>query len=83
MAQGLVSDLVGSVAVNNVSSPWPKGTVWVATQNGLTKISPEGTEVNYVDGSGLPNLRVRKVVVDKNNDVWLGFVERGAARVRP
>jgi len=39
--------------------------------------------VNYTDGSGLPNMRVRKVVVDKNNNVWLGFVERGAARVSP
>jgi len=80
---GLVSDLASSVAVNNLATPWPKGTVWVATQNGLTKMEPDGDMVNYTDGSGLPNLRVRKVVVDKNNNVWLGFVERGAARVSP
>lgn len=80
---GLVSDVVSSVAVNNLATPWPKGTVWVATQNGLTRMNPDGLMVNYTDGSGLPNMRVRKVVVDKNNNVWLGFVERGAARVSP
>ncbi|MBP2681203.1 MAG: hypothetical protein H6Q78_1066, partial [Candidatus Krumholzibacteriota bacterium] len=81
--QGLVSNLASAVAVNHAGSPWPEGTVWAATQNGLTKMQPDGKMVNYVDGSGLPNLRVRKVVVDKNNNVWLAFVEAGAAKVKP
>ena len=82
-AQGLVSNLASAVAVNRAGSPWPEGTLWVATQNGVTKRAPDGTLVNYAEGSGLPNLRSRKVVVDKNNNVWLAFVESGAARVKP
>lgn len=81
--QGLVSNLASGVAVNHANTPWPQGTVWVATQNGVTKMEPDGDMVNYVDGSGLPSLRARKVFVDKNNGVWLGFVDGGAARVLP
>jgi ligand-binding sensor domain-containing protein len=80
---GLVSNLASAVAVNTGSTPWSAGTLWVATQDGVTKMAPDGDMVNYVDGSGLPNLRTRKVVVDRNNQVWLGFVEAGAGRVLP
>jgi ligand-binding sensor domain-containing protein len=80
---GLVSNLASGVAVNGANTPWPAGTVWIATQSGVTKVKPDGVTVNYTDGSGLPNLRVRKVVVDRNNSVWLGFVEGGAAKVLP
>ena len=83
MGEGLVSNLASAVAVNHASTPWPEGTVWVATQAGVTKMQPDGKMVNYTDGSGLPNLRVRKVFVDKNNNVWLSFVEAGAAKVNP
>jgi hypothetical protein len=83
MGDGLVSNLASGVAVNHSSATWPRGTLWVATQNGVTKMEPDGDMVNYVDGSGLPNLRTRRVFVDRNNHVWLGFVEAGAARVLP
>jgi ligand-binding sensor domain-containing protein len=83
MANGLVSDLVSAIAVNNLNTPWKRGTVWIATQNGLTKMDPDGTMTNYTDGSGLLNLRVRNVRVDMNNNVWLSFVDTGAARVKP
>ena len=83
VGEGLVSNLASGVAVNHANTPWPAGTVWVATQNGVTKIKPDGAMVNYTDGSGLPSLRARKVFVDHNNNVWLGFVEGGAAKVMP
>lgn len=79
---GLVSDLAVSVAVNHLGLKWPVGTVWVATQAGLTKIEPDGkTAVSYAFGSGLPTTRLRKVVVDRNDDVWICFVDRGVAKV--
>ena len=78
---GLVSNLASSVAVNQLGTKWPKGTVWIATQAGLTKMEPNGNKVNYVEGSGLPNVRVRKVYIDHNDDVWLAFVDRGAAKI--
>lgn len=82
-ADGIVSDLASAVAVNHTGAKWKAGTKWIATQEGLTMIAPDGQIVNYLDGSGLPNVRVRKVYVDANDDVWLAFVERGAAKVVP
>lgn len=80
-AEGLASNFGMSVAVSHVGTKWPVGTVWIATQNGLTRIKPDGNTVNYVEGSGLPNVRVRKVYVDRNGEVWLCFVDSGAAKV--
>jgi len=82
-ADGVVSNLANSVAINHLGIKWTPGTVWIATQAGLTKIHPDGRKVNYTEGSGLPNVRVRKVYVDDNDDVWLAFVDRGAAKVVP
>jgi hypothetical protein len=79
---GLVSDLAVSVAIHHTGLKWPAGTVWVATQAGVTRIDPDGrTMVSYASGSGLPTTRLRKVVVDRNDDVWFCFVESGAAKV--
>lgn len=83
MGNGLVSNLVGSVAVNELGTKWPAGTMWIATQAGVSRIDPDGTITNYAEGSGLPTVRVRKVVVTRNDDVWLCFVGAGAARVVP
>jgi len=83
MVTGLVSDLANSIAITNLGTHWTPGTIWVATQEGLTKIKPGGAIVNYVDGSGLPSLRVRTVYVDATDNVWLGFVDGGAAKVVP
>jgi ligand-binding sensor domain-containing protein len=83
MADGIVSDLASSVAVNHLGSKWPTGTVWIATQAGVTKMAPDGSMVNYGNGSGLPTIHVRKVVVDRNDDVWLCFVGDGAAKIVP
>ena len=82
-ADGLVSDLAVSVAINKRGIKWPAGTVWIATQAGVTKMAPDGSMVNYSDGSGLPTLHVRRVVVDRNDHVWLCFADGGAAKVVP
>jgi ligand-binding sensor domain-containing protein len=83
MADGLISSLAGSVAINHLGTKWDAGTVWIATQLGVTKMAPDGSVMNYGSGSGLPGVRVRKVVIDRNDDVWLCFVSVGAARVIP
>jgi ligand-binding sensor domain-containing protein len=82
VGNGLVSNLAVSVAVNHLGLKWPVGTVWVATQEGLTRIEPDRkATVSYASGSGLPSIQVRKVIVDRNDDVWLCFVDGGAAKV--
>lgn len=78
---GLRSNLAGSIAVNHTGAKWEAGTVWLATQAGVSRVSPAGAVTNYIEGSGLPFERVRKVYVDNNDDVWLIFVERGAGKV--
>lgn len=74
--QGLISDLCHSVAVQS------DGTVWVGTQVGLSRFK-NGEFTNYIRGSGLPYERIRHVFVDSDDNVWLAFVEGGAARVAP
>ncbi len=82
ITEGLYSNLGSSVAVNHLGKVWDAGTVWYASQTGVSKITTaDGTITNYINGSGLPSERVRKVYVDRNDEVWLAFVERGAARV--
>jgi ligand-binding sensor domain-containing protein len=71
---GLPSNVVHSVAVDQ------DGVVWAGTQSGVGKKS--GSDfIGYINGSGLPEERVRKVYVDPLNRVWLGFIGGGAARV--
>jgi ligand-binding sensor domain-containing protein len=79
--EGLHSNLGSAVDVNHLDKVWTPGTVWIATQAGLTKMDPDGKITNYIHGSGLLNERVRKVYVDENDEVWLAFVDKGAAKV--
>jgi len=80
---GLASNFGMSVAINPLNGgPWNGvGTVWIGTQDGVTRIKSDGKTQSYGEGSGLPNVRVRKVYVDRSGSVWLGFVASGAARV--
>lgn len=78
---GLRSNLASSIAVNHTGAKWEAGTIWLATQAGVSRVSPAGVVTNYIEGSGLPFERVRKVYVDHNDDVWFAFVERGAGKV--
>lgn len=73
--EGLVSDFVNSIDF------MADGTMLVATQAGLSRIEPSGRITNYVQGSGFPDARIRKVYVDSDDNVWLGFVQAGAAMV--
>jgi ligand-binding sensor domain-containing protein len=72
---GYHSDLVSSVAVRS------NGDVWTGTQTGVSRRKPDGTITNFLVGSGLPTSRVRTVYVDDNDNVWIGFISGGAARV--
>jgi ligand-binding sensor domain-containing protein len=56
------------------------GVIWVGTQTGLGKwIGSRFTA--YPRGSGLPEDRIRTVYVDPGNNVWLCFIEGGAAKI--
>jgi ligand-binding sensor domain-containing protein len=76
---GFGSDLVSSIAVRS------NGDVWAGTQTGVSRLHDDGagnvTVTNFVAGSGLPDGRVRKVYIDPQDNVWLAFVEGGAAKV--
>ncbi|UCH83923.1 MAG: hypothetical protein JSW50_16030 [Candidatus Latescibacterota bacterium] len=82
-ASGAVSDLGSSIGINLRDTYWPQGTRWFATQAGLSRVLPDGTITNYVQGSGMPSINVRKVYIDPGDHVWLAFVEAGAVRVKP
>lgn len=72
---GLPSDVVNSITSDQ------DGVVWVATNKGIAKQNGNGF-VGYGKASGLPEERVRKVFVDSQNRVWLGFVDGGAAMIK-
>lgn len=57
------------------------GDLWVGTQTGISRREPTGRVTNFIKGSGLPDSRVRRVYVDRNDRVWLAFVEAGAGWV--
>ena len=72
--QGLPSMIVHSVAVAQ------DGVVWAGTQSGLGKWTGSRF-IAFPRGSGLPEDRIRSVDVDSNNNVWLSFIEGGAAKI--
>lgn len=74
--QGLPSNLVYSIVEID-------GEIWVGTQNGLARQKSDGSFQGYDRGGGLPGDRVRRVYSDRPDRLWLGFVESGAAWVRP
>lgn len=74
---GLENDLGSSIAVRS------NGDMWIGTQGGVSLRKADGTIVNFVKGSGLPDARVRKVYVHAaTGNVYLGFVEGGAALIQ-
>lgn len=73
---GLDSDLATSVGVRS------NGDVWIGTQTGVTRLEPSGRLMNFAQGSGLPDPRIRRVYVDRNDRVWLAFIGAGAGRVK-
>lgn len=80
--EGLVSNLGSSIAVNSTGKIWDAGTIWYASQAGLSKINPNGKITNFIEGSGMPTTNVRQVYIARNDEVWVSFVEGGAGRVR-
>ena len=77
-ANGLVSNVGFSVAVDQASN------VWFGGQSGAScMVGSSGKIVNYPQGSGLPGVRIRRVYVTPNaaQDVWLSIIEQGAGRV--
>lgn len=73
---GLPSDVVYSIAkVGDV--------IWVGTQGGVAKMKSDGKFQGYGASGGLPGDRVRRVFSDDPNELWSGYIDRGAALLDP
>ena len=72
--QGLPSMITHAVVVDQ------DGVTWVGAQTGLGKWT--GSKfVAYPRGSGLPEERIQSLYVDPDNNVWMGFIDGGAAKI--
>lgn len=64
-----------------------KKNVWVGTNNGLYKITPDGKRVNYLDDvSKLDAMRsafVRAIYEDHKGNIWIGFENSAVAYFNP
>ncbi len=76
MLHGLPSNTVYSVTRAN-------NTIWVATQNGIARLKSDGTWQGYNTSGGLAVDRVRLVYSDDGANLWVGYVNGGAARLNP
>jgi streptogramin lyase len=74
--KSLSSDLVTSVYVDH------SGTIWVSTQNGLNKLSENGTFTNYFVKDGLPSNNVSCILEDQSGMLWMS-TNRGLSRFDP
>ncbi len=74
MSDGLPSETVYSIAQDS------SGTIWVGTNGGIAKLEGSRFE-GFTTANGLPEARVRRVYVDPENHVWMGFVEGGVAKL--
>lgn len=59
------------------------GRLWVATLNGIAAQRNDGRWQSYNRNAGLPGDEVRRVTVDADGNLWLGFIGHGACRVNP
>lgn len=74
MVDGLPSDVVYSIALDQA------GRLWVGTNGGVARKEGD-TFLAFTKGSGLPDERVQKVYSAPDGEIWLGFVDAGAARI--
>lgn len=70
---GLGSNIVRAIVKDNY------GTLWFATDNGLTKYS-NGVFKNYTTADGLPSNHTKSLLVDKKGNIWVGTNGGGLAR---
>ena len=82
LVQGLPSNTVYSIT--RASDGNGGTTLWAATQAGLAKLNSLATEwQGYGRSAGLPADRVRVVYSDDGNRLWAGFIDGGAAKIKP
>jgi ligand-binding sensor domain-containing protein len=83
VVQGLPSNTVYNIV--RASDGSASGTtLWAATQAGLAKLNGAGTKwQGYGRSAGLPGDRVRVVYSDDGKRLWAGFVDGGAAKIKP
>ncbi|MGL1888515.1 MAG: hypothetical protein OCD76_18515 [Reichenbachiella sp.] len=50
-----------------------KGTIWIATENGLQKLNGDHTKITvYDERHGLPSVSIKSITEDDNGYLWLG-----------
>ncbi|HUA63747.1 MAG TPA: two-component regulator propeller domain-containing protein [Verrucomicrobiae bacterium] len=70
-----ISDAVTTgIAVDN------RDNLWVSTSKGLWLRAADGSVRKYTDADGLPDLRVRNILPDRDGSIWAG-TESGLARL--
>jgi ligand-binding sensor domain-containing protein len=57
--------------------------LWVGTQSGVAEMKSDGKFQGYGMSGGLPGDRVRRVYSDDPNELWTGYIDRGAALLDP
>ena len=59
-----------------------KGNIWIASYNGLLKITGKH-EFNYTDQNGLSSSLVRRVIEDSSGNIWIGTRNGGVNKISP
>jgi ligand-binding sensor domain-containing protein/signal transduction histidine kinase len=67
------------VAIDEIAQD-AQGELWCATANGLAHI--RGDRVEWIGGDRLPTARIRKLVFDRDGNLWLG-TGKGVVRRTP
>jgi ligand-binding sensor domain-containing protein/serine phosphatase RsbU (regulator of sigma subunit) len=68
--QGLLDNAVRYMANDK------KGNIWIATARGLNKWT-EGSVTFFTDSNGLSNINIKNLMVDRNDNLWIGTVGGG------
>jgi signal transduction histidine kinase/ligand-binding sensor domain-containing protein/CheY-like chemotaxis protein len=67
-----IVDATGLTPRFNDASQGPDGTLWVASREGLWRLSPTGAVTRLTTSAGLPIDILHRVLVDREGSVWLG-----------
>jgi two-component sensor histidine kinase len=51
-----------------------EGNIWVATNQGLVKIFPDGTIKTYTEKNGLPSRMIHCIYQDREKNIWIGTI---------
>ncbi len=59
-----------------------KGALWIGTESGLYRLSPNGVPERYTTSNGLPANPIKSLLVDREGRLWAG-THAGLCRINP